>query len=153
MQVLTLILELVSIVCFLCSYELFLLSFPHHVYVHLTFYISITFQSLNWDVLHYTEQSRRDDLESLGYVLMYFLRGRYRRILPSPNILEFASIFTLPSVSLASLPWQGLRAGTKKQKYDKISEKKRLTPVEVLRPNPFFNFIRKPVLKLWWMLS
>ncbi|CAN4093228.1 unnamed protein product [Withania somnifera] len=31
-----------------------------------------------------------------------------------------------------SLPWQGLKAGTKKQKYDKISEKKILTPIEML---------------------
>jgi len=35
---------------------------------------------------------------------------------------------------LPSLPWQGLKAGNKKQKYDKISEKKMLTPVEVLQP-------------------
>ena len=52
------------------------------------------------------EQSRRDDMESLGYVLMYFNRTR--------------------------LPWQGLKAATKKQKYEKISEKKMSTPVEVL---------------------
>ena len=30
-----------------------------------------------------------------------------------------------------SLPWQGLKAGTKKQKYEKISEKKMKTPIEV----------------------
>lgn len=45
-------------------------------------------------------------MESLGYVLMYFNRG--------------------------SLPWQGLKAATKKQKYEKISEKKMSTPVEFL---------------------
>lgn len=53
-----------------------------------------------------TEQSRRDDLESLGYVLMYF--------------------------NLGSLPWQGLKAATKRQKYERISEKKMSTPIEVL---------------------
>jgi len=52
------------------------------------------------------EQSRRDDMESLGYVLMYFNR--------------------------TALPWQGLKAATKKQKYEKISEKKMSTPVDVL---------------------
>ncbi|KAK5189268.1 serine/threonine protein kinase [Exophiala xenobiotica] len=52
------------------------------------------------------EQSRRDDMESLGYVMLYFCRG--------------------------SLPWQGLKAATKKQKYDRIMEKKMTTPTEVL---------------------
>jgi serine/threonine protein kinase len=64
------------------------------------------------------EQSRRDDLESLGYVMMYFCRG--------------------------SLPWQGLKAATKKQKYDRIMEKKMTTSTEVLCrgfPNEFAIFL------------
>ncbi|KAF8111584.1 hypothetical protein N665_0074s0111 [Sinapis alba] len=65
------------------------------------------------------EQSRRDDLEAVGYVLMYFLKG--------------------------SLPWQGLKAGTRKQKYDRISEKKVSTPIEVLcrnQPSEFVSYFR-----------
>lgn len=31
-----------------------------------------------------------------------------------------------------SLPWQGLKAATKKQKYDKICQKKLSTPIEVV---------------------
>ena len=52
------------------------------------------------------EQSRRDDMESLGYVMMYFNRG--------------------------SLPWQGLNASSSKQKYEMICEKKISTPIQVL---------------------
>ncbi|KAF8083552.1 hypothetical protein N665_0766s0012 [Sinapis alba] len=55
-----------------------------------------------------TEQSRRDDLESLGFVLMYFLKG---------------SVFSL------AYPIK-LKAGNKKQKYERISEKKVATSIE-----------------------
>ena len=52
------------------------------------------------------EQSRRDDLEGAGYVLLYLLKGE--------------------------LPWQGLRARNKDDKYQKIKECKVNSPIESL---------------------
>jgi len=52
------------------------------------------------------EQSRRDDLEALGHMLIYFLRS--------------------------SLPWQGLKADNLKQRYKMIGDTKINTPIDVL---------------------
>jgi len=52
------------------------------------------------------EQSRRDDLESICYILVYFLKG--------------------------SLPWQGLRGKSKNEKYQAILDAKLSTAIETL---------------------
>ena len=52
------------------------------------------------------EHARRDDIESLGYVLVYFLKG--------------------------TLPWQGLPTMSKKSRNKRISEIKMAVPIEDL---------------------
>ncbi|EDW13876.2 casein kinase I [Drosophila mojavensis] len=68
---------------------------------------------------HYAEQGRRDDLESVGYLLLYFMRGR--------------------------LPWQGINAATRVQKYEKIAESKSTLPLNILCagvPTEFYMYMK-----------
>lgn len=68
------------------------------------------------------EQARRDDIESIGYVIMYLLRG--------------------------ILPWQNMKAKDTKTKYKMIMDKKISTPAEILCKNypqemtTFINYAR-----------
>ena len=50
----------------------------------------------------------------------------------SAPVIGVASGLRERSVLRGSLPWQGLRANTKKQKYQKIMEKKMATPIDLL---------------------
>ena len=64
------------------------------------------------------EQGRRDDLESIGYVIMYFIRG--------------------------TLPWQGLKAKDREDRYKKIYERKKKTSANELclgYPKQLENFV------------
>jgi casein kinase 1 alpha len=70
---------------------------------------------------HYgSEQSRRDDLESLGYVLVYFMKGK--------------------------LPWQNLKTKDRtKNRYEAIAEKKLTTSIPTLCygcPSEFQMFLQ-----------
>ena len=63
-------------------------------------------------------RARRDDLEALGYLFVYFLKG--------------------------ILPWQNMKARNVKEKYEKIKEKKITTKVETLcegLPSEFAQYI------------
>ena len=65
------------------------------------------------------ELSRRDDIESLGYCLIYFLKGR--------------------------LPWQGLKVKRIEDQFKKISEKKIQTSFEELTenlPNEYLQYFK-----------
>jgi len=64
------------------------------------------------------EQSRRDDLEAVGYVIMYFIRG--------------------------NLPWQGLKLKSNEDRYKKILEKKKeVSTLELCMdcPRVFFEYV------------
>ena len=89
-----------------------------HVQFRLTKKFTGTARYASLNAIRGAEQSRRDDLEAIGYVLLYFLRG--------------------------NLPWQGMLVRNKEERYSKILEKKRLTTAEELCkgfPKEFCTYI------------
>lgn len=79
------------------------------------------YMSINAHKRH--EQSRRDDLEAIGYLFMYFLNGR--------------------------LPWMGIDADNNVQRNEMIREKKERIPLsELTNPHPhefafYLSYCRK----------
>jgi serine/threonine protein kinase len=66
------------------------------------------------------ELSRRDDLESLGYLMIYFLKGK--------------------------LPWQGTQGPTKEAKYERIGEIKATYSLDLLcegLPSEIYTFLEQ----------
>lgn len=73
------------------------------------------------------EQSRRDDLESVMYTLIYFMRGK--------------------------LPWQGLKETSKEGKYKQIMELKRNTPIETLCEGVPSNSLHHKNRGVWYIIE
>ncbi|BFF89793.1 casein kinase I [Drosophila madeirensis] len=68
---------------------------------------------------HFAEQGRRDDLESLGYILIYFWHGR--------------------------LPWQSIQSNSRAQKLEQMAEIKANMPLDNLcagMPDEFLMYLR-----------
>ena len=78
---------------------------------------------LSQNALNGYELSRRDDLESIAYIIIYFLKG--------------------------CLPWQGLKLNNKEEKYKKICEiKNQITPKNLCKDLPeefeaFVEYVKK----------
>ena len=62
------------------------------------------------------EQSRRDDLESIGYVLIYFLKG--------------------------NLPWQNVKVNNNEKHFEKIGQMKKNISIEELCSNFPYEFVK-----------
>lgn len=98
---------------YICDFGLsdFYLNPENHTHIPLTKghsrYGTVRYASMNNHKGH--EQSRRDDLESLGFVLLYAVRG--------------------------NLPWQTIRDEDRRQKWSKVYEMKRNTRIEDLCEN------------------
>jgi casein kinase 1 len=96
----------------------FVEKYNHHIQYKEGKKLVGTARYVSVNTLNGAEQSRRDDIEALGYVLVYLLKG--------------------------SLPWQGLPGATKEEKYKSILKKKIITSLEEVclgLPSEFMIFI------------
>ena len=95
----------------------------NHVKFALTKHITGTPRFCSINAMRGVEQSRRDDLESLSYLIMYFLKG--------------------------SLPWQGLKIASRPQRFKEITRLKKTFKVESFAENIppeiilFCKYVRK----------
>ncbi len=104
---------------FLSSFFIWLLATFPRIYLWLPIF-------LFKNSFTYLEQSRRDDLESIGYVLLYFLLG--------------------------ILPWQNMKAKNDDERYRKIYEKKNsIKSIELCRDLP--GMLTILVIIYWWYES